>query len=75
MVLVFLNDYLKKLVISIVRSFHTGTTNQLGYCLAGFIEGYGSIILRKDEKEKIYPNIILLLVKMRFLYMKNYRRF
>jgi hypothetical protein len=37
---------------------HTGTTNQLGYYLAGLIEGDGSIILRKGEREKISPKIV-----------------
>jgi len=41
-----------------VRRLHTGTTNQLGYYLAGLIEGDGSIILRKGEKEKISPKIV-----------------
>jgi len=41
-----------------VRRLHTGTTNQLGYYLAGLIEGDGSIILRKGEREKISPKIV-----------------
>jgi hypothetical protein len=43
---------------SIVRTIHTGTTNQLGYYLAGLIEGDGSIILRQGEREKISPKIV-----------------
>jgi len=34
----------------ITRKHHTGATNQLGYYIAGLIEGDGSIILRKGEK-------------------------
>lgn len=41
-----------------VRNLHTGTKNQLGYYLAGLIEGDGSIILRKGEREKISPKIV-----------------
>ena len=41
-----------------VRNLHTGTENQLGYYLAGLIEGDGSIILRKGEKEKTSPKIV-----------------
>lgn len=48
----------ERLVKSIVRTIHTGTTNQLGYYLAGLIEGDGSIILRKGEREKISPKIV-----------------
>jgi hypothetical protein len=42
----------------IVRKHHTGAKNQLGYYLAGLIEGDGSIILRKGEKEKVSPKIV-----------------
>lgn len=38
-----------------VRTIHTATKNLLGYYLAGLIEGDGSIILRKGEKEKTSP--------------------
>jgi len=48
----------KSLVKSMVRNFHTGTDNQLGYYIAGLIEGDGSIILRKGEREKISPKIV-----------------
>ena len=48
----------ERLVKSIVRTIHTGTTNQLGYYLAGLIEGDGSIILRKGQREKISPKIV-----------------
>ena len=48
----------ERLVKSIVRTIHTGTTNQLGYYLAGLIEGDGSIILRQGEREKISPKIV-----------------
>jgi hypothetical protein len=41
-----------------VRTIHTGITNQLGYYLAGLIEGDGSIILRQGEREKISPKIV-----------------
>ena len=41
-----------------VRTIHTGTINQLGYYLAGLIEGDGSIILRQGEREKISPKIV-----------------
>ena len=41
-----------------VRTIHTGITNQLGYYLAGLIEGDGSIILRKGQREKISPKIV-----------------
>jgi len=61
-----------------VRTIHTGITNQLGFYFAGLIEGDGYIILRQGERENISPppkKSVLLLVKMRFLCMKNYRRF
>jgi hypothetical protein len=35
-----------------------GNNNQLGYYLAGLIEGDGSIILRKGEKESVSPKIV-----------------
>lgn len=41
-----------------VRNLHTDTNNQLGYYLAGLIEGDGSIILRKGEREKTSPKIV-----------------
>lgn len=40
-------------VTSSARKLHTSASNQLGYYLAGLIEGDGSIILRKGEREKI----------------------
>jgi len=40
------------------RRLYTGAINQLGYYLAGSIEGDGSIILRKGEREKISPKIV-----------------
>ena len=48
----------ERTVKGIFRTIHTGTTNQLGYYLAGLIEGDGSIILRKNEKEKTSPKIV-----------------
>ena len=48
----------RRLVKLIVRNIHTGTINQLGYYLAGLIEGDGSIILRKGQREKISPKIV-----------------
>lgn len=53
----------KSLVKFIVRKHHTITTNQLGYYLAGLIEGDGSIILRKGEREKISPKIVFTFAK------------
>jgi LAGLIDADG endonuclease len=41
-----------------VRRLYTGSINQLGYYIAGLIEGDGSIILRKGEREKISPKIV-----------------
>jgi hypothetical protein len=41
-----------------VRRLHTETTNQLGYYLAGLIEGDGSILVRKGEREAIAPIIV-----------------
>ena len=41
-----------------IRRLYTGGINQLGYYLAGLIEGDGSIILRKGEREKISPKIV-----------------
>lgn len=41
-----------------VRRLHTGTTNQLGYYLAGLIEGDGSILVRKGKREAIAPIIV-----------------
>ena len=40
------------------RKLHTSGSNQLGYYLAGLIEGDGSIILRKGEREKTSPKIV-----------------
>ena len=48
----------RRLVKLIVRTIHTGTIYQLGYYLAGLIEGDGSIILRQGEREKISPKIV-----------------
>lgn len=48
------NNYL----VSGRRSYYTGDTNQLGYYIAGLIEGDGSIILRKGDKEKTSPKIV-----------------
>ena len=48
----------ERMVKLTVRSIHTGITNQLGFYLAGLIEGDGSIILRKGEREKISPKIV-----------------
>lgn len=42
----------------IYREYHTGKTSQLGYYIAGLIEGDGSIILRKGKREKISPKIV-----------------
>jgi len=47
----------------LVRKVHTITTGQLGYYLAGLIEGDGSIILRKGEREKISPKIVFTFAK------------
>jgi hypothetical protein len=41
-----------------VRMYHKCIPNQLGYYLAGLIEGDGSIILRKGDQEKISPKIV-----------------
>lgn len=41
-----------------LQRYHTYRTNQLGYYLAGLIEGDGSIILRKGVKEKTSPKIV-----------------
>lgn len=41
-----------------VKRLHTGTTNQLGYYLAGLIEGDGSILVRKGKREAIAPIIV-----------------
>lgn len=46
------------LVTPSTRKLHTSVYNQLGYYLAGLIEGDGSIILRKGEREKISPKIV-----------------
>jgi LAGLIDADG DNA endonuclease family protein len=40
------------------RNFSISSKNQLGYYLAGLIEGDGSIILRKDKKESVSPKIV-----------------
>jgi hypothetical protein len=50
---------IRKLHTRTTHQLHTGTTHQLGYYLAGLIEGDGSIILRKGEREKISPKIVL----------------
>ena len=44
--------------MGMVRGLHTETTNQLGYYLAGLIEGDGSILVRKGEREAIAPIIV-----------------
>ena len=52
---------LKRSVVAvgiINRKHHTEATNQLGYYLAGLIEGDGSIILRKGDREKISPKFV-----------------
>lgn len=41
-----------------VRILHTETTNQLSYYLAGLIEGDGSILVRKGEREAIAHIIV-----------------
>lgn len=46
-----------------VRRLYTGTTNQLGYYLAGLIEGDGSILVRKGEREAIAPIIVFTIGK------------
>lgn len=46
-----------------VRKVHTETTRQLGYYLAGLIEGDGSIILRKGDREKTSPKIVFTFAK------------
>lgn len=46
-----------------VRKLHTGTTNQLGYYLAGLIEGDGSIIVRKGTRESACPIIVFTYAK------------
>lgn len=43
---------------TINRNFSTVANNQLGYYLAGLIEGDGSIILRKGKQESISPKIV-----------------
>ena len=43
----------------ITRNYHTEATNhQLSYYLTGLIEGDGSIILRKGDREKISPKFV-----------------
>jgi len=42
----------------IVRKYHINTKNQLGYYLAGLIEGDGSIIVRQGKREAIAPIIV-----------------
>jgi len=52
---------LKRSVVAvgiINRKHHTEATNQLGYYLAGLIEGDGSIILRKGDRETISPKFV-----------------
>ena len=58
-----LHEVKVSLVKSLVRKVHTETTKQLGYYLAGLIEGDGSIILRKGEREKISPKIVFTFAK------------
>jgi hypothetical protein len=41
-----------------VRRLSKGTTYQLGYYLADLIEGDGSILVRKGEREEIAPIIV-----------------
>ena len=41
-----------------VRKYHFNTKNQLGYYLAGLIEGDGSIKVRQGKKEAIAPIIV-----------------
>jgi LAGLIDADG DNA endonuclease family protein len=41
-----------------IRTHHSGASSQLGHYLAGLIEGDGSIILRKGEREKTSPKIV-----------------
>lgn len=53
----------KSCVKIITRKLHTGTYDQLGYYLAGLIEGDGSIILRKGEREKTSPKIVFTFAK------------
>nr|QBG64931.1 LAGLIDADG endonuclease [Cordyceps cicadae] len=43
---------------TINKNFSTVANNQLGYYLAGLIEGDGSIILRKGKQENISPKIV-----------------
>ncbi|UYZ01805.1 LAGLIDADG family homing endonuclease (plasmid) [Peribacillus frigoritolerans] len=43
---------------TLLRRYHTERTNQLGPYLAGLVEGDGSIILRKGDKEKISPKFV-----------------
>lgn len=43
---------------TIRRIYHTNNINQLGYYLAGLIEGDGSIILRKGDREKTSPKFV-----------------
>lgn len=50
--------YFNNSCFSSTKNFSTFTNNQLGYYLAGLIEGDGSIILRKGEKESTSPKIV-----------------
>ena len=50
-------------VKGLVRKVHTGTTRQLGYYLAGLIEGDGSIILRNGDREKTSPKFVFTFAK------------
>jgi len=62
----------RRLVKLIVRTIHTGTIYQLAYYLAGLIEGDGSIILRKGQREKISPKIVFTFGKNEVpMYEKN----
>jgi len=55
----------------VARELHTETKNQLDYYLAGLIEGDGSIILRKGDREKTPPKIVFTFgVKEKPMYQK-----
>jgi len=54
-----------------LRRYHTERTNQLSYYLAGLVEGDGSIILRKGDKEKISPKFVFTFSKKE---LKMYER-
>ena len=46
-----------------VRRLHTGTTNQLGYYLAGLIERDVSILVRKGKRKAIAFLIVFTFAK------------